>query len=66
MSRVGHRIHGNRRTRVNGIGWAYTQVAIDDHSRLTYAAVLVDETAETTAAFLPRAVDWYARARKIL
>jgi transposase len=58
--RVGHRIHGNRRTRVHGIGWEYTHVAIDDHSRLSYAEVLADETAETTAGFLRRAVTWYA------
>ncbi|MCA2992464.1 IS481 family transposase [Gemmatimonas sp.] len=58
--RVGHRIHGNRRTRVHGIGWEYTHVAIDDHSRLSYADVLADETAETTAGFLRRAVAWYA------
>ena len=35
-------------------------MAIDDHSRLTYAEVLADETAETTAGFLQRAVAWYA------
>jgi transposase InsO family protein len=60
IGRVGHRIHGNRRTRVQGIGWEYTHVAIDDHSRLAYAEVLADETAETTAGFLRRAVAWYA------
>lgn len=60
IGRVGHRIHGNRRTRVTGIGWEYTHVAIDDHSRLAYAEVLADETAETTAGFLQRAVAWYA------
>lgn len=60
IGRVGHRIHGNRRTRVHGIGWEYTHVAIDDHSRLAYAEVLTDETAETTAGFLRRAVAWYA------
>jgi hypothetical protein len=56
IGRVGHRIHGNRRTRVTGIGWEYTHVALDDHSRLAYAEVLADETAETTAGFLQRAV----------
>ena len=30
---VGHRIHGDRRARVEGIGWEYAHVAIDDHSR---------------------------------
>lgn len=60
IGRVGHRIRGNRRTRVTGIGWEYTHVAIDDHSRLAYSEVLGDETAETTAGFLRRAVAWYA------
>jgi hypothetical protein len=31
-------------------------VAIDDHSRLAFAGILPDETAETTAGFLQRAV----------
>ena len=56
IGRVGHRIHGNRRTRVTGISWEYTHVAIDDHSRLAYSGVLADETAEPTAGFLRRAV----------
>jgi transposase InsO family protein len=60
IGRVGHRIHGNRRTRVTGIGWECVHVAIDDHSRLTYAEVLPDELGETTAAFLVRAVAWFA------
>ena len=60
IGRVGHRIHENRRTRVTGIGWEYTHVAIDDHSRLAYSEVLDDETAETTAGFFRRAVAWYA------
>ena len=60
IGRVGHRIHGKRRTRVTGIGWEYTHVAIDDHSRLAYSEVLADETAETTAGFVRRAVAWYA------
>jgi transposase InsO family protein len=61
IGRVGHRIHGDRRTRVTGIGWECVHVAIDDHSRLTYAEVLPDELGETTAAFLVRAVAWFAQ-----
>lgn len=60
IGRVGHRIHGRRETRVRGIGWECLHVAIDDHSRLTYAEVLPDELGETTAAFLVRAVAWFA------
>jgi transposase InsO family protein len=60
IGRVGHRMHGNRRTRRRGIGWEYLHVAIDDHSRLAYAEILADEQGDTAAAFLARAVAWYA------
>ncbi len=42
------------------MGWEYTHVAIDDHSRLADDEVLADETAETTAGVLRCAVAWYA------
>lgn len=60
IGRVGHRMHGDRTTRVRGIGWEYLHVAIDDYSRLTYAQVLGDEQAVTAVAFLHRAVAWFA------
>ncbi len=56
---VGHRIHGNRRTRKRGIGWESVHVAIDDASRLVYTEVLPDELGETAAGFLSRAVAFY-------
>jgi transposase InsO family protein len=61
IARVGHRIHGDRRTRVRGIGWEYLHVAIDDATRLAYAAILPDETAASTTAFLAHATAWFAR-----
>jgi transposase InsO family protein len=61
IGRVGHRIHGDRRTRVRGIGWEYLHVAIDDATRLAYAALFPDETAISTAAFLRQAAAWFAR-----
>jgi len=61
IGRVGHRIHGDRRTRVRGIGWEYLHVAIDDATRLAYAAILPDETAISTSAFLRSAVNWFTR-----
>jgi transposase InsO family protein len=60
IGRVGHRIHGNRRLRVRGIGWEYLHVAIDDATRLAYAAIFPDETAVSTAAFLRAAHRWFA------
>ena len=59
IGRPGH-IHGDRTTRVRGIGWEYLHVAVDDATRLAYAEVLDEgETAEATAAFLERAVAWF-------
>ena len=59
--RVGHRITGDRRDTVDGAGWEYVHVAIDDASRIVYAEVLSDETGATCAAFLLRAVAYYRR-----
>ena len=61
IGRVGHRIHGDRRRRVKGIGWEAVHVAIDDCTRLAYAEVLADETKETTTGFLVRALRYFAR-----
>lgn len=57
---VGHRIHGDRRRRSRGVGWEYVHVAIDDHSRIAYVEVLTDQCGPTCAAFLARAVAWFA------
>jgi transposase InsO family protein len=66
----GHRITGDRSQRRRGAGWDYVHVAIDDRTRIAYAEVLRDETADTTAAFLRRALTWYRnlgiRVRRIL
>jgi transposase InsO family protein len=59
IARVGHRITGNRRDHVRGIGWEFLHVAIDDHSRLAYLEVLPDERQRTCTAFLRRACRWY-------
>jgi transposase InsO family protein len=61
IGRVGHRIHGDRTTRVRGIGWEAAHVAIDDCTRLGYAEVLPDERQHTTAGFLQRALRYFAR-----
>jgi transposase InsO family protein len=58
---VGHRIHGDRRARVRGIGWEYLHVAVDDATRLAYVEVLPAEDAGATTSFLRRALAWYRR-----
>jgi len=57
--RVGHRIHGDRSTRIRGVGWEFVHVCVDDSSRLVYAEVLRDEKGETTVQFLERALAWF-------
>jgi transposase InsO family protein len=61
IERVGHRIHGDRTTRVRGAGWEFVHVCIDDASRLAYAEVLADEKGVTSVAFLRRATAWFAQ-----
>lgn len=58
--RPGHRIHGDRTTRVYGAGWEFVHVAVDDHSRAAYAEVLRDQRATTTIAFFRRVIRWFA------
>ena len=67
--RVGGRLPGKGRPRRNDgtgsrrglTGWEYVHVAVDDYSRLAYAEVLSDERATTAAAFLRRALTFFAR-----
>ena len=58
--RVGHRIHGDRRQIVDGAGYEYVHVAVDDYSRVAYVEVLPTQCGRTTAGFLRRTVRWFA------
>jgi transposase InsO family protein len=60
ITQIGHRITGDRRDKVNGAGWDYVHVAIDDASRVAYSQVLPDEEAQSASAFLRAAVAYYA------
>ena len=63
----GHRVTGNRSVRARGAGnrrfgkagWEFCHVSVDDATRLAYVEVLADETGETAAGFLQRAVAWF-------
>lgn len=59
IERIGHRIHGDRSRSVEGAGWEYLHVCIDDASRVSYAEVLPNERGVTCTAFLERAVAWF-------
>ena len=57
--RPGHRVTGDRSRRAEGAGWQYLYVAIDDHSRLGFAAVHPDETTDSALAFLDQFLRFY-------
>jgi len=58
--RVGHRIHGDHGRRSRGSGSEFLHIAIDDRTRLAYAALFPDETAASATAFLALAHRWFA------
>jgi transposase InsO family protein len=60
IERVGHRIHGDRSTRVAGAGWEYVHVCIDDASRVAYVEMLPTLDQHDAVPFLERAVGWFA------
>ena len=43
-----------------GTGFDYVHSLVDDHSRLAYSEILADEKGPTCAAFLSRAIDYFA------
>jgi len=57
---VGKRIRRDGVNRSRRAGWQHLHVCIDDHSRVAYAEVLRSERKGDCAAFLRRAVSWYA------
>ena len=63
FNKPGHRITGDRTGHSNsrGIGWEFVHVGIDDHSRLGFADIMIDEKKASAVAFLQAAVAWYKR-----
>lgn len=53
---TGQRRQGYRQA---GLGWEYLHVAIDDHSRVSYAELLPNERQTSATAFLTRAAAWF-------
>ena len=56
---VGHRITGDPRHHVRGVGYEAAFVAIDDHSRVGFAEMFADERKRSAAAFLDHAARYY-------
>jgi transposase InsO family protein len=61
FDKPGHRVTATRRGQNDGVGWEFVHVCIDDHARLAYVEALDDETGDTCARFLARAVVWFGR-----
>jgi transposase InsO family protein len=57
---LGHRITGQRQHCNRGIGWDMVHLAIDDHSRVSFALIKTDECGHSCARFLHEAVAYYA------
>ena len=55
-----HRVTGDRRDRNRGAGWQYLFVAIDDTTRLAFARIYPDESADSAVAFLALCERFYA------
>ena len=70
IQRPSHRVTGNRRDGVKGIGAEFLHVAIDDHSRIAFTAMYPDQTERSSTHFLAAAVAWYGKLgigiRKVL
>ena len=57
--RPSHRVTGNRKDSVDGAGWEYAHVAIDDHSRAGYVQMYANERKESVVEFLKATVAHY-------
>ena len=57
---IGKRIRRDGINRSRRAGWQHLHVAVDDHTRLAYCEILPSERKGDCAAFLRRAVAWYA------
>jgi transposase InsO family protein len=61
IERAAHRVTGDRKDSVEGAGWEYLHIGIDDRSRLSVAELYPDERGPSAAAFLRLAVAYYRR-----
>jgi transposase InsO family protein len=70
IERAGHRIHGDRSTRVRGASWEYLFVAVDDHARIGFTDLYPDERKASAAQFLENTVAYFqslgVRVRRVL
>ena len=61
IRKPGHRVTGQRRGASRGVGWEYLHIAIDDHSRIAFSAILPDQSHRAAMRFFLMARAHYAR-----
>jgi transposase InsO family protein len=70
IERMSHRVTGNRRDSVDGAGWEFLFVAIDDHARLGFTDLYPDERQISAVQFLGNTVAYFrslgVRVRRVL
>jgi len=57
----GHRVHGDRTQGTRGAGYEYLHIAIDDHTRIGFAAILPDQTSASAQRFFHMARAHFSR-----
>ena len=57
--RPSHRVTGNRRDKVEGAGWGFVFVAIDDHARVALTDIHPGERFPSAIQFLKDAVAYH-------
>jgi len=66
IHKPGHRITGNPQDETRGAGWEFLYVAVDDHSRMAYVAMMPDEKASSASIFLSQAAGYFRRHNVLL
>lgn len=70
IERMGHRITGDPRDNTNGAGWEFLFVAVDDHARIGFTDMYLDEGRASAVQFLENTVAYFrslgVRARRLL
>jgi transposase InsO family protein len=70
IERTSHRITGDRRDSVDGAGWEFLFVAIDDHARIGFTDMYPDERKASAVQFLRNTVAYFrslgVRVKRVL
>jgi transposase InsO family protein len=70
IERMSHRVTGDRRDSVDGAGWEYLFVAVDDHARIGFTDMYPDERKASAVQFLRNTVAYFrslgVRVKRVL